>query len=52
MLAKLEYPSYDEYNYEIIEYLNNREDINYEQMVSILTELGFTVKKDGTITWD
>ena len=52
MLAKLVYPSYDEYNYEIIEYLNNREDINYEQMVSILTELGFTVKKDGTITWD
>ena len=52
MLAKLEYPSYDEYNYEIIEYLNNREDINYEQMVSILTELGFTVKKDGTVTWD
>ena len=52
MLAKLEYPSYNEYNYEIIEYLNNREDINYEQMVSILTELGFTVKKDGTITWD
>ena len=52
MLAKLEYPSYNEYNYEIIEYLNNREDINYEQMVSILTELGFTVKKDGTIVWD
>lgn len=52
MLAKLEYPSYDEYNYEIIEYLNNRDDISYEQMVSILTELGFTVKKDGTIVWD
>ena len=52
MLAKMEYPSYDEYNNEIIEYLNNREDISYEQMVSILTELGFTVKKDGTITWN
>ncbi len=52
MLAKLEYPSYDEYNYEIIEYLNEREDISYEQMVSILTELEFTVKKDGTIVWD
>lgn len=52
MLAKLEYPSYDEYNYEIIDYLNEREDISYEQMVSILTELGFTVKKDGTIVWD
>jgi hypothetical protein len=52
MLAKMYYPSYDEYNYEIIDYLNNRDDISYEQMVSILTELGFTVKPDGTVEWD
>jgi hypothetical protein len=52
MLAKLEYPSYDEYNYEIIEYLNNREDIDYQKMASILTELGFTVDSEGNITWD
>ncbi len=52
MLAKLEYPSYDEYNYEVIEYLNNREDIDYQEMALILTELGFTVDSEGTIHWD
>lgn len=52
MLAKLEYPTYDEYNYEIIEYLNNRDDISYAQMVSILTELGFTVDANGNVSWD
>ena len=52
MLAKLEYPSYDEYNYDIIEYLNNRDDIDYEKMVLILTELGFTVDSEGNIFWD
>ena len=52
MLAKLEYPSYDEYNYEIVDYLNNRNDINYDEMVSILTELGFKVDANGVVSWD
>ena len=52
MLAKLEYPSYDEYNYEIVDYLNNRNDINYDEMVSILTELGFKVDANGNVSWD
>lgn len=51
ILFKSEYNADDTYNYEIIEYLNNRNDISYDEMVAILKELGFTVKGD-TITWD
>jgi hypothetical protein len=39
------------YNYDIIEYLNGRDDISYLEMVSILTELGMRVRPDGTVTW-
>jgi hypothetical protein len=51
LLWKSEYTSDDTYNYEIIDYLNGREDISYEEMVSILRELGFTVTADGYVTW-
>ena len=52
ILFKSEYKADDTYNYEIIDYLNNRDDISYEEMEAILKELGFTVKADGTVTWD
>ena len=52
ILFKSEYNADDTYNYEIIDYLNSREDITYEEMETILKELGFTVKSDGTVTWD
>jgi hypothetical protein len=53
ILFKTEYPKDDTYNYEIIDYLNSRDDISYEEMNTILTELGFTILDDGvTITWD
>jgi hypothetical protein len=52
LLLKNEYPSDDRYNAEIIEYLNNRNDVSYQEMVDILTELGFYVSKDGTVSWD
>jgi hypothetical protein len=52
ILFKSEYPSDDTYNMEIVEYLNNREDISYEEMVTILRELKFTVLDDGTVLWD
>jgi hypothetical protein len=52
ILFKSAYKSDDTYNYDIIEYLNSRDDISYEEMVAILKELGFTVKSDGTVTWD
>ena len=39
------------YNADIVDYLNNRGDISYEEMVTILEELDFTVSADGTVTW-
>ena len=52
ILYKKAYSSDDTYNYEIIEYLNSRDDISYKEMEAILKELGFTVRADGSITWD
>ena len=52
ILFKNEYNADDTYNYEIINYLNEREDISYEQMETILKELGFTVDSEGNIYWD
>ena len=51
LLWKQQYTSDDRYNVEIIEYLNNRQDISYEEMVEILTELDFKVSADGTVRW-
>jgi hypothetical protein len=52
ILFKTEYPKDDTYNYEIIDYLNSRDDISYEEMNTILIELGFNVDANGYITWD
>lgn len=51
ILFKKEYPSDDTYNNEIIDYLNSRGDISYEETATILRELGFTVSGDGTVSW-
>jgi hypothetical protein len=51
ILAKMEYPSEDRYNYEIIEYLNNNSNIDYAIMESILIKLGFNVDSEGNIKW-
>lgn len=51
ILAKMQYNSYDEYNYEIVDYLNNIETISYEEEVEILKKLGFEVSADGTVSW-
>ena len=52
ILFKSEYNADDTYNYEIVDYLNSREDISYSEMETILKELGFTVLSDGTVQWD
>ena len=39
------------YNQAIVEYLDSREDISWDDMKSILEELDFTVYDDGTIEW-
>ena len=51
ILFKSEYNADDDYNEDIIEYLNNRNDVSYEEMETILKELGFTVYSDGTVEW-
>ena len=51
ILFKNEYNADDDYNYEIIDYLNSREDISFEEMATILKKLGFTVSADGDISW-
>jgi hypothetical protein len=51
ILYKSEYPSDDTYNNDIVEYLNSRNDISYDDMVTILKELGFTVDKNGNVSW-
>jgi hypothetical protein len=45
------YESDDTYNEEIIQYLNDRNDITYQERVTILKELGFEVSADGTTVY-
>jgi hypothetical protein len=40
-----------DYNSDIIDYLNSRDDISYEDMVTILEELDMVVDDEGYITW-
>lgn len=40
------------YNADIVEYLDSRDDISYSEMVTILKELEMTVHSDGRVTWD
>lgn len=40
-----------DYNNDIIDYLNSRDDISYEDMVTILEELDMVVDDEGYITW-
>ena len=51
ILFKSEYKADDTYNEEIINYLNNRGDISYEDMVTILESLDMRVEPDGTVRW-
>ena len=51
LLFKSVYPDDDTYNYEIVEYLNGQENLTYNDIKEILTELEFTVQQDGTVTW-
>lgn len=51
ILYKSEYSSDDTYNEDIVEYLYERNDLTYEERVTILKKLGFTVFSDGRISW-
>ena len=52
ILYKLEYPSYDEDNWEIAEYIVALPDASTQEKKDILTTLGFKVDSKGKITWD
>jgi hypothetical protein len=41
-----------DYNQDIIDYLNSRDDLYYHEVKAILEELGFKVDRKGNITWD
>ena len=51
ILYRMAYQSDDSYNYEIVEYLNSRKDLTYNDMKTILEELGMAVDKEGRVTW-
>ncbi len=51
VLYKTEYPSDDTYNDIIIRYVSGIEELNAQQKVTILKELGFTVNDQGSVTW-
>ncbi len=51
ILFKIQFPTDTTYCRDIVEYLNEREDISYDEMVFILEELGFAVFEDGTVKW-
>ena len=52
ILYTMEYPNYKKYKGEIVKYLDQNDDISYQSFYKILDELGYTVGKDGGITWN
>jgi uncharacterized protein YukE len=51
ILYKSEYPGDDSYNLDIVEYLNSRDDLSYDQVKTILEELGMKVGSNGGVSW-
>ena len=52
VLFKNKYNKDDTYNAEIIDYINNKEGLTYEERVTIFKELDFKVTDDGYVYWD
>ncbi|MBQ8796534.1 MAG: hypothetical protein IJZ54_08935 [Clostridia bacterium] len=51
ILFRTQYPGDNTYNEEIVNYINNREDLSYEERVVIFEELGFEVSNES-VYWD
>lgn len=51
ILFKSEYPSTDDYNYEIIDYVNGMSDMSFEEKIEVLRNIGFDVDAEGNIYW-
>jgi hypothetical protein len=41
----------NEYNADIVEYLNSRKDISYQDKLTILEALEIKVGSDGSVSW-
>lgn len=52
ILYKSIYNYTDSHNLEILEYIDSRNDITWEEMKKIVIELGFTVDENNMISWD
>jgi hypothetical protein len=52
VLLKSQYKTEDDYNAEIFEYIKDKNDLTFEEKLSILKTLGFGVSDDGKVTWD
>ena len=50
MLIREEYSSFNDYNYDIVEYVDNL-DIDYEEKVLILESLDMEIDDEGNISW-
>lgn len=51
ILYKMQYPSDDTYNYEIVEYLNSQEYLSYNDIKEALEAMEFTVDSEGNVRW-
>lgn len=51
ILYRILFSADNEYNSDIVDYLNGRDDVTYDEMVFVLEELGFAVFEDGKVKW-
>lgn len=51
ILYRILFSTDNEYNSDIVDYLNGRDDVTYDEMVFVLEELGFAVFEDGKVKW-
>lgn len=51
ILFKSQYPSTDDFNYEIIEYVNGMSNMTLEEKIEVLRKLDFDVDAAGNIYW-
>ena len=52
VMFKSQYSADNSYDVDIINYINSRSDLTYDEKVTILTEIGFRVEADGQIYTD
>lgn len=51
LLYKSQYNSYDDENYEIVEFINSRKDLTFNEKIVALRKIGFDVDAKGNIYW-